>query len=166
VPFPRRAFNKIASLILLLLFLVPVSAIAQITEAVLRGTVTDTAGNVVVASPVVARSDDTGQIRTATTDDSGAFTLAGLPSGSYTIFVRVAGFKTFEQRALKLSVGQTTEIQIKLEVGEVQELVEISGGESRTLVSTEARLSDTFEQLAVTELYCLSQTASRQATTR
>ena len=119
------------------------SAQAQFTESALKGRVTDKAGNVVVASPVVARNDQTGQIRTSTTDDNGAYLLAGLSPGNYTIFVRVAGFKTFEQRALKLSVGQTTELNIKLEVGDVTESVSINAGTAQT-VSTEARLADNF----------------------
>lgn len=141
------------SLISLLLFiLIPHTVSSQITEAALKGTVLDAAGNVLAASSIIARNDDTGQSRNATTDNSGSFLLAGLPSGSYTVSVRVAGFKTFEQPALKLNVGQTTEMQIKLEVGGVEETVVVSGGESRTIVSSEARLSDTFEQRALTEL--------------
>ncbi|MGH9800975.1 MAG: carboxypeptidase regulatory-like domain-containing protein, partial [Blastocatellia bacterium] len=117
---------------------------AQFTEAALKGRVTDTQGNVVVASPVVARNDQTGQIRSTTTDDNGAYLLASLSPGNYTIFVRVAGFKTFEQRALKLSVGQTTELNIKLEVGDVTESVSVSAGAAQAAVSTEARLADNF----------------------
>ncbi|MBA3440850.1 MAG: carboxypeptidase regulatory-like domain-containing protein, partial [Pyrinomonadaceae bacterium] len=69
---------------LLLFILIPHSVIGQITEAALKGTVLDAAGNVLAASPIVARNDDTGQTRNATTDNNGQFLLAGLPSGSYT----------------------------------------------------------------------------------
>lgn len=144
---------RLQTLIGLFLFLLlPHAAIGQITEAALKGMVLDAAGNVLAASSVVARNDDTGQTRSAATDDDGRFLLAGLPSGSYTVLVRVAGFKTFEQAALKLSVGQTTEMRINLEVGGVEETVEVAGGESRLIVSSEARLSDTFGQRALTEL--------------
>lgn len=120
------------------------TAQAQFTESALKGRVTDTQGNVVVASPVVARNDQTGQIRSTTTDDNGAYLLAGLSPGLYTIFVRVAGFKTFEQRALKLNVGQTTLLDIKLEIGEVMESVSVNAGAAQTTASTEARLADNF----------------------
>lgn len=124
----------------------------QITESTLRGTVTDSVANVIVASAVVAQSDATGQIRTATTDNNGAFTLTALPPGSYTIFVRVPGFKTFEQRGLKLNVGQTTELNIKLEVGEVAATVQIGSEENITQVATEGRIASTFTQQDVVEL--------------
>ena len=142
---------KLYSLRFSRLTLLPVFAIAlfataqaQFTEAALKGRVTDTAGNVVVASPVVARNDQTGLIRSTTTDDNGAYLLASLSPGNYTIFVRIAGFKTFEQRALKLSVGQTTELNVKLEVGDVTESVSVSADTTQAAVSTEARLADNF----------------------
>lgn len=78
---------------------------AQITESALRGKVTDTQGDAIAASAVVAQSDATGQVRTATTDESGSFVFASLPPGSYTVYVRVPGFKTYALKGLRLNVG-------------------------------------------------------------
>ncbi|MFN8004114.1 MAG: hypothetical protein U0X75_24230 [Acidobacteriota bacterium] len=39
--------------------------------------------------------------------------------------LKAAGFKTFQQRNLKLNVGQTAELAIQLSVGEVNEVVNI-----------------------------------------
>lgn len=72
---------------------------------------------------VVAKSDETGPIRSTTTGEDGSFLLASLSSDSYTVYLRVPGFKTFEQRARRLNAGQITELTIKLEVGEVSESV-------------------------------------------
>lgn len=146
----RSILNQL--LLLSPLLLLSSSIPAQVTEAALRGRVTDTTGNVVVASAVVAKNDETGQIRSATTDDDGAFLMAGLAPGAYTIFVRVPGFKTFERRALKLNVGQTSELTIKLEVGDIQEIVNIEGGAAQSQIATEGRVSDTLNQRQVAEL--------------
>lgn len=124
----------------------------QITETALRGNVTDSAGNVIAASAIVAQNEATAQIVTTTTDDNGDFVFPSLPSGSYTIFVRIPGFKTYEQKNLKLNVGQTAALNIKLEVGEVQTIVQVGGDEGVLKVATEARLSDTFTRQAVTDL--------------
>ncbi|MEP6902253.1 MAG: TonB-dependent receptor [Actinomycetota bacterium] len=125
---------------------------AQITETSLRGTVTDSTGNVIVASAIVAQNEATAQVSTATTNENGEFVFPSLPSGSYTIFVRVPGFKTFEQKRLKLNVGQTSDLTIKLEIGEVSATIEVEGNENLTQVSTEARVSDTFTRQSITEL--------------
>ncbi len=144
---PSRIFTNIPGLLFLSL-----SVFAQLTEGTLRGTVADTTGNVVVASPVVAKNNETGQMRSTTTDNKGAFLLAGMAPGSYTVFVRVAGFKTFEQRTIRLNAGQTSEISIKLEIGDLQEVINIEGGGAQVQIATEGRVSDSLDQRKVSEL--------------
>src|SRR6185369_6440232 len=128
--------RKVASLlgrmlfVLAFLFFNSFSGSAQITETSLRGLVTDSSGNVIVASAIVAQNEATAQVLTTTTNEKGEFVFPSLPSGSYTIFVRVPGFKTFEQKSLKLNVGQTSELNIKLEVGEVSATIQVEGNEN------------------------------------
>src|SRR5215204_3675663 len=149
----EMAFSSVKMLsILAFLFFNSFSARAQITETSLRGTVTDSSGNVIVASAIVAQNEATAQVLTTTTNDGGEFVFPSLPSGIYTIFVRVPGFKTYQMKNLKLNVGQTSELNIKLEVGEIQTTVQVGGDEAVALVSSEARVSDTFTQQSVTEL--------------
>ncbi len=139
---------------LVLLISLATPAWPQLTAAALRGNVTDANGNVVIASPVVAKNEETGQVRTTTTDDSGAFLLAGLSPGNYTVYVRVVGFKTYENRSFKLNTGQTTELTIRLETGEVQETVDVlaGGGSGAAAISTEARLFDALDQKSISNL--------------
>jgi hypothetical protein len=141
-------------LLLLVVWLATGSALArpQLTDATLKGTVSDSDDKVVASSPVVAKSELTGQVRSTTTDEQGRFTIAALPPGPYTVVVQVPGFKTFEQKAVKLSVGQTTEIQIKLAVGELAETVEVDTQDTVTPVATDARLSDTFFRKQIANL--------------
>ncbi len=148
VVFP---FSRVL-LILSFLFLTGSEINAQITETALRGNVSDSAGNLIVASAVVAQNDATAQISTTTTNDSGDFVFPSLPSGSYTIYVRVPGFKTYQLKNLKLNVGQTAALKIKLEIGDVSATVEIGGDESLQQVSSEARISDNFTRQAISEL--------------
>ncbi|MCD9188573.1 MAG: TonB-dependent receptor [Pyrinomonadaceae bacterium] len=145
-------FGKILFVSLFLCLCFSLKTSAQITETSLRGTIADSAGNVIVATAVVAQNEATAQISTTTTNESGEFVFPSLPSGSYTIFVRIPGFKTYELRNLKLNVGQTSELNVKMEVGEVQTIVQVGGDEAVAQVSNEARLSDTFTRQAVVEL--------------
>jgi hypothetical protein len=146
----RRAFHCSAFLLFFLISITSVSG--QITSATLKGVVMDSGGNVVVASAIVARDEETGQVSTTTTNENGEFVFPSLPSGNYSIFVRVPGFKTYEMKSLKLNVGQTSELNIKLETGEVSATVQVGGDESLTQVSSEARLSDTFTRQSVSQL--------------
>ncbi|MBI3425505.1 MAG: TonB-dependent receptor [Acidobacteria bacterium] len=127
------------------------SAAAQFTEATLKGAVSDSTGNALVQIALTATHEQTGLQRAATTDNKGSFLLAGLPPGIYTVQVRAAGFKSYEQRGLKLNVGQTTELVLKLEVGDLAEAITINA-KPEAVVATEGRLSDNFSNQQLTTL--------------
>lgn len=127
-------------------------AMAQITEATVQGAVTDSAGQVVVAATVVASNNATGESRRATTDSGGNFRLASLPPGSYSVTVAVNGFASYHRNDLILNVGRTTELNIKLEVGSVQETVTVTTGTDTVMVSREGRVADSFTQRETSEL--------------
>jgi Carboxypeptidase regulatory-like domain/TonB dependent receptor len=145
--FYRR---KICVIIFIVVFCL--NGAGQITESTLRGKVTDSSGNVIVSSAIVAQSDATGQVSTTTTDENGSFVFASLPSGSYTVFVRVPGFKTYELKNLKLNVGQSSELNIKLEIGDLSANVTIGAEDAIAQVSTEGRISDAFTRREVVDL--------------
>ena len=125
---------------------------AQLTEATLKGAVTDASARVLPGSPVLAKNQNTGQSRSTVTDGNGIFVLPELPPGDYTISVSVPGFKTFEQKGLRLSVGQATDLHIQLDVGAVQEVVEVTANEANVSVAADARLSDTVDQRQLQDL--------------
>ena len=138
---------------LLLLFstLIP-WAVAQLTDATLKGMVADPHGARVSSAVVAVANENTKETRSAKADNDGHFAIASLPPGSYTVQVTATGFKTFYEKHVLLNVGQATELEINLEVGEVQETVEVSAEFSKVPVAMDARLSDTVEQAKIAEL--------------
>lgn len=139
-----------AVLSLVVAFAIP--ACAQLTEATLKGVVRDESGRVIAGSPITTKSESTGQSRSTVTDGNGGFIMPELSPGAYTISVTVTGFKTFEQKGLRLNVGQTTDLNVQLQVGGIQEVVEVKADDARVSVATDARLSDTVGQRQLTEL--------------
>jgi Carboxypeptidase regulatory-like domain/TonB dependent receptor len=130
-------------------FLTP--AVGQITEATLQGRVTDSAGEVLVSAPVKASNVATGETRTVNTGANGNFKLPSLPPGDYTVAVTVTGFSTYQSH-VTLNVGRTTELNIKLEIGGVEETVNVTAGADTLAVSHEGRLADTITQRETSEL--------------
>src|SRR5882762_3028309 len=118
-------------------------AVAQLTEATLKGIVTDPIEGVIAAATVSARNEATGLMRSTVSDDSGAFLIAGIAPGSYTVTVDTAGFRAFRRKGLILNVGQSTQLNVRLDVADVQTNVDVNGGEITIPVATEGRLSDT-----------------------
>src|ERR1043165_394263 len=73
--------------------LVSSPVLAQST-ATLQGTVTDAKGAVLPNATVTVRNKATSTERTAQTDTNGNYQVAALPVGTYSIEVKVQGFKT------------------------------------------------------------------------
>jgi hypothetical protein len=137
---------------LLLLCLLPLVGVAQVTDATLKLSVSDAQNGSVAGSSVEIINEETGVRRNVVTDNNGQVTVAGLASGNYTVSLKAAGFKTFQQRNLKLNVGQTAELNIQLSVGDVQEIVNIEADATQLQISTEGRVADALDQRKVSEL--------------
>jgi hypothetical protein len=104
------------------------------------------------ACKLSATNESTGINRKAITADDGSFNIPDLPPGRYAFEVKAQGYKTFVQSHLELNVGTTTEVNARLEVGQIQETVEVSAQESQVAVSTDGRLSDTLQTTQITDL--------------
>src|SRR6185503_14484770 len=89
----------------------------------------------------------TGEQRKVVTDDSGQYTLAQLPIGTYTVTVEQTGFKKHVRNNVELHVNDKTPINVDLEPGNVQEMVTITAG--APMVKTETH---TVEGLMTGEL--------------
>jgi hypothetical protein len=147
-PIPGNHILPVA----LLLLLPALTTIAQVTDATLKLSVSDTQNNFVSGSAVEIANEETGVRRTAVTDNNGQVTIAGLASGNYAVLLKAVGFKTFSQKNLKLSVGQTAELKIQLSVGDVQEVVDIQASAGQLQIATEGRVYDALDQRRVSEL--------------
>ena len=96
---------------LVLLLALPNAAAAQGTIA---GRVQDGAGRPVPEASVRARFADEQSARETVTDSAGAFRLTALAPGSWTITVRKVGYRSAEQRGVRVSDGRTVELEVVL----------------------------------------------------
>src|SRR5215475_4374966 len=108
-------------------------ALVLTVPGVARGQTTGTVGGRVVdaqglAVPGVTVTITGGQgSKTATTDGEGRFSVPFLTPGKYDVKAELAGFKTVEQKALTLALGQALDVPLKLPVGGVTETVQVVG---------------------------------------
>ena len=115
-------------------------ALAQINRANLNGTVTDPSGALIPNSQVEVVAPDTGFKRQTTTGSSGVYSISSLPTGMYDLTVSGNGFKTFEEKGIELSVGQTRTVNVQLEVGAATTTVEVRAS-AQALESNNAEIS-------------------------
>src|SRR5438874_10019751 len=83
---------------------------------------------------VTLTNTGTGLVRVVTTDSNGEFTAPSLPTGTYSIKAELSGFKTVTRPGVALGVDQRVRIDLRLEIGAVEESVTVTG--SSPLVQT------------------------------
>jgi hypothetical protein len=112
-------------------------ALAQATAA-MSGRVEDTSGAGIGGATVTLVSVETGSSRVITTDEDGSYRILALPVGRYEIRAEKAGFKAQTQTGLNLVVGQQAVVNVKLEVGALQEQVTVMAEAQLVNTSTES----------------------------
>ena len=140
--------------LLLLMFAAQVSvgtARAQSSNATLHGTISDPSGAVLPGVTVSLESPSTGLKREAVTNEAGLFVLNFLPAGLYVVTAELTGFKAVRHENLPLEVGQNLALDMKLEVGEVQETVTVEGA-ATLLDRTSAAISTVIQSAHLKEL--------------
>ncbi len=94
-------------------------------DATIVGTILDPSSAAVPNVSVTVTNTDTGQVRHVTTSDVGQYVVPDLQIGHYTIRAEAPGFKTAEQKDVKLNVADRARVDFKLEVGSTQESVNV-----------------------------------------
>jgi outer membrane receptor protein involved in Fe transport len=127
------------------------SAFAQRETGQITGTVTDPTGAVVSSATVTATSVSTGVERTATTNSTGAYTIAGLKPDTYKVAVEAKGFRKISQN-VEVAVGSSSELSVKLEVGDASQVVEVTAAAGAAVNTTDQTLSETITSRQLNEL--------------
>lgn len=106
--------------------MVATGAAAQTFTGGLRGAVRD-ANGVIPGVTVQMVNPATGQAREAVTNEQGEYSFAAVPPGNYTITASLPGFKTYENRNVRIAAQQFITLDVMLEVGQLQETITVTG---------------------------------------
>src|SRR2546425_11348359 len=98
---------------------------AQVTASV-SGRVEDSSGAALPGAMVTVTSLETGAGRTVSTGETGAYRVLSLPVGRYEVKAELAGFKAALRTGVSLTVGEEAVVNLKLEVGALQERVTVT----------------------------------------
>lgn len=139
--------------VLALVLMFSTSALAQLNPTgTLTGTVTDAQGAAIVGANVTITDPTTGTVFNAKTEADGHFQVANLPPANYTLTVEVAGFKKMQMTNVTIQVSKTNDVPIKMEVGEVNTIVNVEGGGQQIVETTNTSVSSTISGKAITTL--------------
>src|SRR5436305_402337 len=112
--------------LLVLLIAASLWAQSEAVSAQLSGTVQDENGATVPGAKVTLLNPNTSFARESTTGDNGLYTFTLIPPGNYQIRVEKTGFSAFLQTNITLAVGQQSTLDARLQVGDVQQTVEVT----------------------------------------
>jgi outer membrane receptor protein involved in Fe transport len=134
----------------LYLLLGSVAAFGQAVYGNIVGTVTDPAGSAIANAKVVITDTQRQTAVSTVTNEDGNFTQRGLIAGTYQVRIESSGFKA-AVITVTVSVDQISRADLKMEVGEVSQVVEISA-EAPLLKTERADVAVTFNEKTVTSL--------------
>jgi Carboxypeptidase regulatory-like domain/TonB dependent receptor len=142
--------KAIAAICLASIALFGPKALGQAVYGNIVGTVVDQSGAAVTNAKVVITDTQRSVTFNATTNSDGNFTQRFLIAGTYKVRVEAAGFKAALQ-TVSVSVDQESRVDMKLEVGEVSQVVEISA-ETPLLKTERSDVAVMFSEKAMTNL--------------
>jgi carboxypeptidase family protein len=132
------SFKRLALVTLLVTCVLAASTVllaqTTVSQGSIQGTITDPSGAVVGGAKITITHKATGQVVSTASTSSGTYNSGGLIPGDYTLRVEAKGFRTSE-RVFAVQVGVTSSGNMKLEVGEASQVVEVQA--SSIQVNTE-----------------------------
>ena len=100
---------------------------AQQDAGAIVGTATDPAGAVIPGITVSVINTATNMTTTLTTDQNGDYTAIALKIGTYRVEAQGPGFKKSVQDNIELRVQDRLRVDLRMQVGDVTEIVEVAG---------------------------------------
>jgi hypothetical protein len=131
-----------------------VSVLGQAVYGNVVGTVVDPSGAAVPHAKVIISDTSRAVTFSTTTNESGFFTQRFLIAGTYQVRVEASSFRAYVQD-VSVSVDQETSLNIKLQLGDLSETVEVTAG--TPLLKTErSDVATTFSEKTVASLPILN----------
>ena len=146
-------YKKFLLLTAILLFSVGTAlAQAQVSTADLTGTVVDPNEAVVSGATVTAKNSATGIARSVTANEAGEYQILGLAPGDYEISAEAATFKRTVISPVRLTVGQSAELKITVEIGAQDVVVNVSGSSVELVETSRTTVANTIEEERIDNL--------------
>jgi hypothetical protein len=137
------SFRGILKFVLLfLIVLTPIGANAQQVGATVHGLVADP-DSAVVPGATVTLTPATGKAIITESQSDGTYTLRGVPAGTYSITVTMAGFATFVRQGIKVAAGQSVAVDVKMAIQEQSQEVQVTASPAQVGIDADSNASST-----------------------
>src|ERR1700688_1021908 len=137
---------------LLLALTLSAQAFAQSTYATVSGTVSDPSGAVLPGVSLTATNNATGVVSTVISNESGAYNLASLLPGAYTVSAELPGFRKETFTDVTLGNAQQVRLNFTLQVATGAQSVEVQVAADTLLATSSSSVGEVLSQQKVSDL--------------
>ena len=109
-----------------LFFIAASFSYAQSDRGTITGTISDPTNAVIPGASVVATNAETGAKYETISTETGNYTLAQLPPGTYQLSAELPGFKKYIRQGITVLVAQTLRLDVGLQVGAATDEVTVN----------------------------------------
>ncbi|HYV23680.1 MAG TPA: TonB-dependent receptor [Pyrinomonadaceae bacterium] len=148
----RASMRVLLACVTVLLVVSAAMAQAQSNAGDLQGTVRDPNGAAVPNASITARNTGTNIAREATSNDDGNYKIVNLPPGDYEVTVKASSYKTAIIPSVKVTIGQTINQDIPLELGELSATVTVTSVAPTLVETTNTTISSVVDQQRIENL--------------
>lgn len=117
----------------------------------ITGLVTDTSGAVIPGARVTVTNENTNATRTTATNEAGVYSVPSLSPGIYSARAEAEGFQSVVRAGVELQVQQIARLNFEMPVGQVTEVIEVTGG-TPLLTTEDATIGSVIENRRIVEL--------------
>src|SRR6185312_14919158 len=160
--FIRSGFHGTRSLYAACIFLLcfNLTSFAQVSTGTITGTVTDPQGSPIASAKVRVVETNTNFQAQSETNADGIYRIQSLQPGNYSVTFEAAGFKTLVRQGLQLRVGDVLPVNGTLQLGQVNEQVEVTSAapllETETSSTSTVTEGDTLYKMPLYQRYVLN----------
>ncbi len=130
---------------------IALSCLAQSDRGTITGRVVDPTDSVVAGAAVTVVNQNTGTRTVTHTNQAGNYVVRELPFGKYELSLEATGFRKYVRKDVEVALGQTLNLDFKLELGQIEQTVEVEAA-TPLLESGTSELGTVVDQKQVQDL--------------
>jgi Carboxypeptidase regulatory-like domain/TonB-dependent Receptor Plug Domain len=137
-PNTSKMVLRLSLLPLALVCFCSIAMTQELTTGSMVGVVKEESGAIVSGASVTVINRATGAQRSATSGETGEFSIPGLAPALYNVKVEKQGFRAYLVEGLELKINQVARLEVRLQVGAITEAVTVTGGAALLETDTSA----------------------------
>jgi hypothetical protein len=138
--------------LLLVSALFAIEVLGQGTTSRVTGIVEDPSGAAVAGANVKLTNEASNTSFETRTSETGNYVFDAIQVGNYTVTVEASGFRKFASNGNRVSIGSPTTVNVRLEVGQITEQIQVSAVAELVQTSTSGNIGNVLNEKTIKDM--------------